>query len=111
MQAIQKLSEISIKAEESFTPNENFDALVQREREESYKYGGRTVFGEAKPFKKPSIYTIYLLQESFRLKECFGVMKYGQVLKAHGGYIREIINETIHSHTKLYTNRGPSRSI
>lgn len=55
LQAIQKLSEISIKAEESFTPNENFDALVQREREESYKYGGRTVFGEAKPFKKPSI--------------------------------------------------------
>lgn len=55
MQAIQKLSEISRKAEESFTPNANFDALIQRERDNSHKYGGRTVFGEAKPPKtKPS---------------------------------------------------------
>lgn len=53
--AIQKLSEISRKAEESFTPNANFDALIQRERDESYKYGGRTIFGDAKPPKnKPS---------------------------------------------------------
>jgi len=51
VQAIRKLSEISRRAEESFTPNTNFDALVQKERDESYKYGGRTVFGEAKPPK------------------------------------------------------------
>lgn len=51
IQAIQKLSEISRKAEESFTPNENFDALIQRERDESHKYGGRTIFGDAKPPK------------------------------------------------------------
>ncbi len=39
-----------------FTPNENFDALVQKERDESYKYGGKTVFGDAKPPKeKPTI--------------------------------------------------------
>jgi len=50
--AIRKLSEISRKAEESFTPNDNFDALIQREREESHKYGGRTIFGDAKPPKK-----------------------------------------------------------
>lgn len=53
--AIQKLSEISRKAEESFTPNANFDALIQKERDESYKYGGRTIFGEAKaPKIKPA---------------------------------------------------------
>ncbi|QGK74305.1 DUF763 domain-containing protein [Flavobacterium sp. SLB02] len=50
--AIRKLSEISRKAEESFTPNDNFDALIQRERNESHKYGGRTIFGDAKPPKK-----------------------------------------------------------
>ncbi|UUF12900.1 MULTISPECIES: DUF763 domain-containing protein [Flavobacterium] len=49
--AIKKLSEISRKAEESFTPNANFDALIQKERDESYKYGGRTIFGDAKPPK------------------------------------------------------------
>ncbi|OXA74425.1 hypothetical protein B0A67_01200 [Flavobacterium aquidurense] len=55
IQAIQKLSEISRKAEESFTPNDNFDALIQRERDESHKYGGRTIFGDAKtPKTKPA---------------------------------------------------------
>jgi len=56
LNAIQKLSEIAQNAEMGFTPNENFDALVQKERDESYKYGGRTVFGDAKPAKgKPAI--------------------------------------------------------
>ena len=45
----QKLSEISRKAEESFTPNSNFEALLQKERSESHLYGGKTVFGDAKP--------------------------------------------------------------
>lgn len=54
-EAIRKLSEISRKAEEGFTPNTNFDALVQKERDESHKYGGRTVFGEAKPPKTKPI--------------------------------------------------------
>jgi hypothetical protein len=48
-QAVRKLSEISRNAEKDFTPNTNFNALVQKERDESYKYGGRTIFGEAKP--------------------------------------------------------------
>jgi len=53
--AIQKLSEISRRAEENFTPNSNFDALIQREREQSHLYGGKTIFGDAKPpRKKPS---------------------------------------------------------
>ena len=51
MDAIRKLSEISRNAEKDFTPNNNLDALIQKERDESYKYGGRTVFGEAKPSK------------------------------------------------------------
>lgn len=49
--AIRKLSEISRNAEKDFTPNTNFDALVQKERDESYLYGGRTIFGNAKPSK------------------------------------------------------------
>lgn len=49
LEAIKKLSEISRQAEKDFTPNNNFDALIQKERDESYKYGGRTVFGKSKP--------------------------------------------------------------
>ncbi|MFL9844481.1 DUF763 domain-containing protein [Flavobacterium rhizosphaerae] len=49
MHAIKKLSELSMDAEKSFTPNNNFEALIKKERDESYKYGGRTVFGMAKP--------------------------------------------------------------
>jgi hypothetical protein len=52
LQAIKKLSELSWNAEKDFTPNTNFNALVQKERDESYKYGGRTVFGKAKPPEK-----------------------------------------------------------
>jgi hypothetical protein len=55
MHAIQKLSEISRNAEKDFTPNTNFDALIKKERDESYKYGGRTIFGEAKPPKNKDI--------------------------------------------------------
>jgi len=53
--AIRKLSEISRKAEEGFTPNSNFDALIKKERDESYKYGGKTIFGDAKPPKNKPI--------------------------------------------------------
>jgi len=51
LQSIQKLSELSRQAESSFTPNTNFEVLLQKEREKSYKYGGRTVFGDAMPPK------------------------------------------------------------
>jgi hypothetical protein len=49
LQAIKKLSEIARNAEKDFTPNNNFNALVQKERDESHLYGGRTIFGKAKP--------------------------------------------------------------
>ena len=51
--AIKKLHEISRNAEKDFIPNNNFDLLIQKEREDSWKYGGRTVSGNAKP-PKPS---------------------------------------------------------
>jgi hypothetical protein len=51
LQAIQKLGELARMAESSFTPNQNFDEVIEQERRESWKYGGRTVFGKAKPPK------------------------------------------------------------
>jgi hypothetical protein len=48
-QAIKQLAKVSSKVEENFIPNGNFDALVEKERSDSWKYGGRTVFGDAKP--------------------------------------------------------------
>lgn len=48
-QAIRKLSEVAQQAEKNFQPNENFDQLVEKERNESWRWGGRTVSGKAKP--------------------------------------------------------------
>ncbi|TDQ11353.1 DUF763 domain-containing protein [Pedobacter metabolipauper] len=48
-QAIHKLSEIARNAEKDFIPNNNFEALIAKERRESWKYGGKTVFGNALP--------------------------------------------------------------
>jgi hypothetical protein len=50
--AIKKLHEIASRAEENFIPNNHFDALVEKERNDSWKYGGKTVFGDAKPPKQ-----------------------------------------------------------
>jgi uncharacterized protein len=47
--AIKKLHEIAARAEKDFIPNSNFDELIQKERDDSWKYGGKTVFGNAKP--------------------------------------------------------------
>ncbi|HEY0896959.1 MAG TPA: DUF763 domain-containing protein [Sphingobacteriaceae bacterium] len=49
IQAVKKLSELAVKAEQGFTPNNNLDAVIRKERADSWKYGGRTVFGKAKP--------------------------------------------------------------
>ncbi|WP_413668556.1 DUF763 domain-containing protein [Mucilaginibacter sp. Mucisp86] len=48
-EAIKRLSQIAQNAEKDFTPNANFDKVIERERNDSWKYGGRTVFGRAKP--------------------------------------------------------------
>jgi hypothetical protein len=48
-EAIKKLHQIAARAEKDFIPNSNFDELIQKERGDSWKYGGKTVFGNAKP--------------------------------------------------------------
>jgi hypothetical protein len=47
--AIKKLHEIAANAEKDFISNNNFEELLQKEKDESWKHGGRTVFGDAKP--------------------------------------------------------------
>jgi len=51
--AIQQLTVMAQRVEQSFEPGPFFDAVVQKERDESYKYQGKTVFGDAQPPKKP----------------------------------------------------------
>ena len=51
LKAIKKLSEMAERAEKGFVPNQNFESLVRKENEDSHKYGGRSVFGYAKPIK------------------------------------------------------------
>lgn len=51
-EAIKKLHEIAQRAEKDFTVQDHFDELIQKERDDSWKYGGRTVFGDAKAPKK-----------------------------------------------------------
>ena len=51
-QAIKALTQLAQRAEENFIPNEKFEALIEKERNESWKYGGKTVFGDAQPPKK-----------------------------------------------------------
>jgi hypothetical protein len=55
LEAIKKLSQIAQRAENNFTPNADFDKVIEKERNESWKYGGRTVFGKAKPPVEPQL--------------------------------------------------------
>ncbi|HEX3168596.1 MAG TPA: DUF763 domain-containing protein [Chitinophagaceae bacterium] len=48
-EAIKKLHQIAAWAENDFVPNSNFDELTEKERNDSWKYGGQTVFGKVKP--------------------------------------------------------------
>lgn len=49
LHAIQQISALSRKAEQDFIANDNFEVLIEKERRDSWKYGGKTVFGDAKP--------------------------------------------------------------
>lgn len=52
-EALKNLSKISLEIEKSYTPRNYFNELIEHERDTSYKYGGKTVFGDAKkPDKK-----------------------------------------------------------
>ncbi len=48
-EAIKRLSKIAERAENDFTPNANFEKVIESERNNSWKYGGRTVKGFAQP--------------------------------------------------------------
>jgi len=48
-EAIKKLHEVAVKAEQDFIPNNRLEALIEQERNDSWKYGGKTVFGDALP--------------------------------------------------------------
>jgi hypothetical protein len=52
--AIKALTQIAQTAEKNFIPQDNFDALIEKERNESWKYGGKTVFGDAQQPRKRS---------------------------------------------------------
>jgi hypothetical protein len=50
--AIRDLSSMALKIEKNFQPNSFLEDVIQKERDESYKHGGMTVFGKAQPPKK-----------------------------------------------------------
>ncbi len=52
-EALKNLSKISGRMEKNYVPNNFFDSVVQKEKDESYKYGGKTIFGDSKPPSKP----------------------------------------------------------
>ncbi len=54
-QAIKSLHQITKRAENNFIPNMDFDKVIEKERSESWKYGGRTIFGKAKPPKNQQL--------------------------------------------------------
>jgi uncharacterized protein len=49
--AIKNLSLVTQILEQSFVPNANFYKVIEKERRDAYKYGGRTIYGKAKPPK------------------------------------------------------------
>lgn len=49
-EALKNLFLVARNAEKDFTPDETlFDNVIRREKEDSWKYGGRTVLGKSKP--------------------------------------------------------------
>lgn len=48
-EAIKKLHKLAQRAEEDFIPNDNFEALLKKENEDAWKYGGRTIHGFSEP--------------------------------------------------------------
>ncbi|MBB2151554.1 DUF763 domain-containing protein [Pedobacter gandavensis] len=50
--AIHQLNVIARNVENDFIPNDNFEALIAKERRDSWKYGGKTIFGDAKPVQE-----------------------------------------------------------
>lgn len=55
LKTINKLHEIVLHVEANFTPKFDVQQVIEQERKDSWKYGGRTVFGKA---KKPSSHVL-----------------------------------------------------
>jgi uncharacterized protein len=57
-EAIKKLTKLAQKAEQNFTPHEDkegsFNKILEQERTNSWKYGGRTVKGFVEKPKPPN---------------------------------------------------------
>ena len=51
-QAIKKLHEIAARREKDFIPTDNLQKLIEKEIEESWQYGGKTIFGDARAPKR-----------------------------------------------------------
>lgn len=51
-EALKKIHQIAVKAEKDFIPTDNLQQLIEKEISESWKYGGKTVFGDAKSPKR-----------------------------------------------------------
>jgi len=49
LDAVRKLTALAQHAEKDFTPAGGLEAYIEKERKDSWKYGGRTVFGREKP--------------------------------------------------------------
>ncbi len=54
-EAIKSLHTIASRAEKDFVPNTRFDELIEKEKNDSWQYDGRTVFGREKPPKKKDV--------------------------------------------------------
>ncbi len=54
-QAIQSLTLLAQRAEKDFIPNTNLEAVIQHERDNAWKYEGRTVTGKSKPPKNQQL--------------------------------------------------------
>ncbi len=49
LKSIEKLHRIVAETEKNFTPDFDFDAVLEEERRNSFQFGGKTVMGDAKP--------------------------------------------------------------
>jgi len=48
-EALKKLHEIAVRAEKDFIATDKLQEVIEKEMKESWQYGGKTVFGDAKP--------------------------------------------------------------
>ena len=59
--ALKKLHSIALRAEKDFVATDNLQDVIEQERNESWKYGGKTVFGDAKQPKRVKSIQLRLL--------------------------------------------------